>query len=79
MHVSWLLTPILRLCMSPPPQFSDNGGCGYVLKPDFMLRPSAVLPAREKKALTITIYSAYKNQGRNLFCYRDDIFVRVSG
>lgn len=59
-------------------QFSQNGGCGYVLKPQWMVNPSpAGLPTREPKQLSVTVHSAYVHQGKAMFCYRDDLFVQV--
>ncbi len=61
----------------PPTQFMDNGGCGYVLKPEWMRRPGASLPLRPGRTLRVTVHSAFMSQGRNCCMFKDDIFVEV--
>ncbi|KAL6754872.1 PLC-like phosphodiesterase [Haematococcus lacustris] len=64
-------------------KFSLNAGSGYVLKPDWMLRPSGPnpLPPRRPARLSVLVHSAFAAQGFNLACFKDDLFVqvRVSG
>ena len=65
-------------------RFMDNGSCGYVRKPDFMLRPPldaakiAVLAVAAAAArmptygrmLDVHVYSAHLPQGLNFMCYK---------
>ncbi|KAJ9506163.1 hypothetical protein QJQ45_002449 [Haematococcus lacustris] len=62
-------------------KFSLNAGSGYVLKPDWMLRPSGPnpLPPRRPARLSVLVHSAFAAQGLNLACFKDDLFVQVSG
>ncbi|KXZ52101.1 hypothetical protein GPECTOR_10g1124 [Gonium pectorale] len=58
-------------------KFLDNGGCGYVLKPEWMRVPGASLPSRPPRQLTVRILSAHKYQGSNCWIFKDDLFVRI--
>jgi hypothetical protein len=75
-------------------QFSLNGGCGYVLKPEWMLpgltatlgggdasaaRRANPLPDRAPRTMLITIYSAHVAQGSNCSFFRDDLYLQVRG
>ncbi|EFJ53227.1 hypothetical protein VOLCADRAFT_86296 [Volvox carteri f. nagariensis] len=58
-------------------KFSDNGRCGYVLKPEWMRAPEGKLPQREPRTLVVRVHSAHKNQGKNCCMFKDDLFVKV--
>jgi hypothetical protein len=60
-------------------QFALNGGCGYVLKPEWMINPSGKnpLPTREPLRLGVLVHSAYAAQGNNCACFKDDLYVQV--
>ncbi|KAG2502089.1 hypothetical protein HYH03_000581 [Edaphochlamys debaryana] len=58
-------------------RFMDNGHCGYVLKPKWMLEPKSELPGRLGSKLRVRVHSAHMYQGRNFCVFRDDLFVRL--
>ncbi|KXZ48189.1 hypothetical protein GPECTOR_30g285 [Gonium pectorale] len=58
-------------------KFMDNGGCGYVLKPEWMRASGSRLPSRFPGRLHVHVYSAFQYQGRNMGVFKDDLFVRV--
>ncbi|KXZ52118.1 phospholipase C [Gonium pectorale] len=58
-------------------KFLDNGGCGYVLKPEWMRAPGPSLPARQPRRLIVHVFSAFRHQGRNMGVFKDDLFVRI--
>ncbi len=63
-------------------QFFDNGGCGYVLKPEWM-RPTKCLPsgcaapARAASVLQVTVLSAHAHVGAAISFWKPDVFVSV--
>mmetsp|Transcript_1910 Transcript_1910/g.5062 ORF Transcript_1910/g.5062 Transcript_1910/m.5062 type:complete len:502 (-) Transcript_1910:548-2053(-) len=55
-------------------KFRDNGGCGYVRKPDWMIEGED-LPSRRPRKLRVHIFSAHKSQDMSCFCMKDDLMV----
>jgi hypothetical protein len=63
-------------------QFSSNAGCGYVLKPTWMLPgPGATgvnpLPQRQPGTLRVHVYGAYCAQSSNIGVLKDDLYLEV--
>ena len=55
--------------LPPHTQFLDNGGCGYVKKPDWLLDASREqLPERTARHLSVTVFSAHLPQVLS-FCH----------
>ncbi|GLC40956.1 hypothetical protein PLESTB_000962700 [Pleodorina starrii] len=62
-------------------RFMDNGGCGYVLKPEWMRCPQQTppqLPPRTPRRLVVRVHSAHKYQGNNCCIFKDDLFVKIN-
>ncbi|KAG1677591.1 hypothetical protein FOA52_014489 [Chlamydomonas sp. UWO 241] len=61
-------------------KFHENGGCGYVKKPDWMLS-SEPLPIKQPRNLRVHVYSAYHAQSltswARCMCSREDLVVRL--
>lgn len=67
-------------------KFADNGGCGYVLKPEWMLSAEGdaeLPPPRVPRMLSVRILSVQgpespEDDNRCLFLCRDDLYVKLS-
>ncbi|GAX84834.1 hypothetical protein CEUSTIGMA_g12255.t1 [Chlamydomonas eustigma] len=60
--------------------FRQNGGCGYIRKPQWMLEGAAEnedLPSPPARHLAVHVYSACYPQGRSCMCAKDDLLVQV--
>lgn len=56
-------------------KFLDNGGCGYIKKPEWMTKGEG-MPERQPRTLVVHVYSAFKKQkGLACMCMKDDLIV----